>query len=461
MDIEIFRKRRQDFRNKMLSSGVALFFSAALQSRNNDVHYPFRQDSDFFYLTGLDQDHAILVLSAQKERLYVQAHDPSKEMWDGPRLSPDQVYANLDIAEGRPLSNFFTDLPDLVKKHSHLYYGFGLQTERDQKILSCLRNLIQSKRRGISAPNSIVDPGTILHEMRLRKSEHEIELLKTNAAITHHGHLRLMQETLPGMYEYELEALLDYEFRRRDASHAYTPIVASGPNACILHHIQNNRKIAAGDLVLVDAGAEKFCLSTDVTRTFPAGKTFSPEQRDVYEIVLAAQKKAIDIVSPSRNLVDVHDAATLVLIQGLIDLGLLKGLAENHLSQAKEIEGQATSQIISQKEEKNKKPQPISYKRYYMHQTSHWLGMDVHDVGPYYDQGPAAQPIPLEVGMVFTIEPGLYFPSEDTQSDKIPAGLRGIGIRIEDDVCVCEKKPLVLTASIPKQVNDIEQIRST
>ena len=448
LSLASFRQRRREFQKQMAPESVALFFSASPQMRSNDVSYPFRQDSDFFYLTAFSEENAVLILEPTKEILYVQPRDSHKETWEGVRLGPERVSDYLGIGEAKDSSCFFKDLEKILSAHRQLYYRFGLDKEHDQSIFSTARRLIASTRRNIYGPDQIISPESILHEMRMIKSPEEIELLKENAKITHRGHIRLFESTRPGMFEYELEAMLEYEFRRSGAVQAYPPIVASGANACILHYTQNRRQIQAGELILVDAAAEKHCLGTDLTRTFPVSAKFKPLQKEVYEIVLLAQKKAIECAVPGKTLDEVHNTATLTLIEGLIALKVLKGNAQKHFEDAQKIERTIEKTKDTQKREQ------VPYQRYFMHKTSHWLGMDVHDVGAYYHKGKAR---PLKKGMVCTIEPGLYFSADDAS---LPTELRGLGVRIEDDICIEDKKALVLTAATPKEVYELEEIRA-
>ena len=444
--IESFRQRRRHFQEQMAPESVALFFSASPQRRSADLYYPFRQDSDFFYLTGFSEENAILVLKPREELLYVQARDSQKEIWEGVRLGPERVPDYLGITEAKDSSCFFKgkNLESILDACQKLYYRFGIDKARDLGIFSTARRLIEKARRNMHGPDQIISPDSILHEMRMIKSSEELKLLKENAKITHKGHMHLLEHTHPGMFEYELEAMLEYEFRRCGASQAYNPIVASGANSCILHYTQNRRQFQKGELILVDAAAEKHCMSTDLTRTFPVDAKFKPLQKEVYEMVLLAQKKAIDCALPGRTLEDVHDKATITLIEALIALKVLKGDAQKHFEDAKEIE----------KAKEPQKSKKISYQRYFMHKTSHWLGMDVHDVGSYYHKG---VPRPLEKGMVCTIEPGLYFAPDD---DSLAIELRGLGVRIEDDICIEDEKALVLTSTTPKEVYELENIRA-
>ena len=391
----------------MVPDGVALFFSAPVRIKSNDVHYRFRQNSDFFYLTGFDEEECVLVLTASESRLYLRVRDRARETWDGPRLGVEDAPQTLGIDEARAIATFETDLAAILKNKSTLYYSFGDDAARDTQVLGKAREIMRGSRAGEYGPGSIVNPAGVLHEMRLIKDTHDVEILRECARLTANGHNALFRTTRPGMYEYELEALLLFEFRKGNAGEAYPSIVASGPNACVLHHINNDRQMQAGDLVLVDAGADKYYMNADVTRTFPVNETFSPEQRDVYEAVLHAQERAIQRTVAGVSLAAVHDDTVRDLVQSLIDLKVFTGSVDQHI------------------EEK-------TYQHFYMHKTGHYLGMDVHDVGSYYDHR-AGRPRFLENGMVCTVEPGLYFPVDNEHT---PERFRGIGVRIEDDVMV-------------------------
>ncbi|MCB1326464.1 MAG: aminopeptidase P N-terminal domain-containing protein [Spirochaetales bacterium] len=419
-----FARRRKAFCSRMSPDSVALFFSAPPQLKSNDVHYRYRQDSDFQYLTGLGEEECALVLLPDREILYLRERNPERETWDGPRLGVERAVDRLGVQEARSIGAFDAELEQWLKNRKRLYYRFGEDAPRDARMFAIAARLLLRSRASDFGPASVEHPAGILHAMRLRKGTEEIEALRECARITAAGHLAIMQAARPGAHEYELEAVLLREFHRQGATEAYPSIVASGPNACILHHIENRRKMEPGDLVLVDAGAEKDFLNADVTRTFPVSGRYSTEQRAVYSIVLEAQKAAIDASVAGSNMEKTHELAVRKLIEGLIDLNVLAGsVDENHESG--------------------------KYRDFYMHRTGHWLGHDVHDVGTYYLDG---TPRPFEDGMVLTVEPGLYF----ADRENVPAAFRGIGIRIEDDVVIQGTKPLVLTAAIPKELDDIE-----
>ncbi|MBX7058234.1 MAG: aminopeptidase P N-terminal domain-containing protein [Leptospirales bacterium] len=429
-DAQCFASRRMRFVESMPEDSVAVFFSAPQQTRNSDVHYRYRQDSDFYYLSGFAEEEAALALGPGLQRFYLRPRERNREIWEGRRMGLEEAQSQLGLGETRDINEFWKEFPELLKNRSQLIYAFGLDEKRDGRVFAAARALLQRARGGDSGPGTIATPDLILHEMRLVKEAAEVQLLQEAAAITAAGHLALMQRARPGMYEYELEAILLYEFRRQQAEEGYPSIVASGPNACILHHIRNDRQLQNNELVLVDAGAERNFLTADVTRTWPSSERFTPEQRDVYELTLAAQEAAIVATQVGATIDSVHDCAVRILCRGLLDMGALQGSLDEALEKK-------------------------SYRSFYMHRTGHWLGSDVHDAGLYHLRG---KPRPLAAGMVCTVEPGLYFSPDEPAS---PPSLRGIGVRIEDDVLVGVGKPLVLTAAIPKDVAEIERIRLT
>ncbi len=428
-DTEIDYSKRIHTVQKALKAGEILFVFAAKEViRNRDVEYKFRQNSDFFYLTGIDEKDAILVLTKNDSILFCLPRDKSKEIWTGARLGKYAAKKKLRLSEAYDLTDFPEKLPRLLEDNHTLYHFFGFDPERDYLLLRTSYQVMSETRDGRLAPERFIIPN-FLHELRLHKSREEISYLKESARITAEGHIRLMKESKPGMYEYELEAKLEETYLRNGAwGGGYNHIVASGKNACVLHYTKNNSILKSGDLILIDSGAEKNYYTADVTRTFPISKKFSPVQKSIYEIVLASQKNAIQLCKAGNSLYDIHDATVRFLSECLIDLRLLKGSLEK---------------VIERKE----------YKRFFMHRIGHYLGMDVHDVGKYFLDGERRS---LKNGMVVTIEPGLYFDPLDT---KIPSEFRGIGIRIEDDILIQGSKPVVLTESIPKEIQDIEALR--
>jgi Xaa-Pro aminopeptidase len=408
-------------------SAVAVIPSAPVFIRNNDVEHEYRQDSDLFYLTGFDEPESVAVLDAVTRRLtlFVRPRDRDREVWDGPRAGVDGAKTLYAADESFVITELDEKLPLALQNHRRVYYRLGHNRKFDDRLLGAIDRVRSRQRTGVTAPTEVVDPGSIIHEMRLRKTVPELESMRTAARITREAHELAMRRTRPGMHEYEVEALLLDTFRRHGSERpAYGSIVGSGPNACVLHYRKNDRRIHDGDLLLIDAGCEYGYYASDVTRTFPVGQAFSREQQAIYELVLEAQLQGIAATRVGNNLDTLHAGCVDVITRGLVKLGLLQGEPE------KLIEAEA-------------------YKRFYMHRTSHWLGMDVHDVGAYYEGGKAR---PLEAGMVLTVEPGIYIAPDDAT---VPAEWRGIGVRIEDDVLVTASAPEVLTAGIPKSVQEI------
>jgi Xaa-Pro aminopeptidase len=426
---ETFDRRRAAFFEAMIAAcpgSVAVLPAAPVFVRNNDVDHEYRQDSDFYYLTGFDEPESVLVLDAKdrKVTLFVRPRDRDREVWDGPRAGVDGAKA-LGADEAFVISELDEKLPNLLQNHQRVYYRLGASRRFDDRLLGAIDKVRGRHRLGATAPVEIVDPGAVLHEMRLRKSPTEIETMRTAARITREAHELAMSRTRPGMFEYEVEALLLDTFRRHGSERpAYGSIVGSGPNACVLHYRKNDRKIDGGELLLIDAGCEYGYYASDVTRTFPVGRGFSRSQQAIYELVLHAQEEGIKATRPGATLDEIHRLDVEIITRGLVDLGLLKG----DVKQLIESEG---------------------YKRFFMHRTSHWLGMDVHDVGAYFEGGKARV---LEPGMVLTVEPGIYIAPDD---ETVAPEWRGIGVRIEDDVLVTAGAPEVLTAGIPKTVDEV------
>jgi Xaa-Pro aminopeptidase len=427
-----FEARRR-FVLDAISPGAMLILSAPVMVRNNDVEHEYRQDSDFYYLTGFDEPECALLLKSGPEPktiAFVRERDPERETWDGPRVGVERAVQYLGVDEAFPISALSEKLADALTGCEHLYFPIGQNSAADELVISTLRRLRLTIRRGGVWPTTITEPGTILHEMRLHKDDGELAALRRAIEVTGQAHRAVFATTHAGQWEYEIEAVLRSEFRRSGAERvAYSPIVASGVNATILHHRSNNRQSEHGELILVDAGCEFGYQSADITRTFPASGRFTPLQRAAYEIVLAAQEKAIEEVKPNATMDTVHDVAARELVAGLIELGIVKDDLETSISSG-------------------------SYKKYYMHRTSHWLGMDVHDVGKYHVSGKPRAFVP---NMVLTVEPGLYFPISD---EAVPEELRGTGIRIEDDILVTATGFSNLSQDIPKAPDEIESIMS-
>ncbi len=415
-------------------AAAGIFFTSAHKIRNFDAEYRFRPDSDFWWLSGFaEPDAALVILPASADRaartlLYLREKDREKEIWSGRRLGLEAAPAALGVDEARNIERLFEDLPALLVNCERIVYRTGVEPERDRRMLEVLATLRARAKGAIVPPLELLDVNPFTHELRLFKQPEELELMRKAAAITREAHTRVMRECRPGVNERELDALLDYTFRARGGNgSAYNNIVAGGANACILHYVENDQPLRDGDLVLIDAGAEFQHYACDVTRTFPVNGSFSPEQRAVYEVVLAAQLAAIAATRAGVSFVSVHERAVQVLCEGFVRLGLLAGTVEEAI-------------------------QTNSYRRFYMHRTSHWLGLDVHDCGAYIVAGQSRQ---LEEGMVLTIEPGCYIASDD---ETVESRWRGIGVRIEDDVLVTAQGCEVLTAGIPKTLSEIESL---
>jgi Xaa-Pro aminopeptidase len=397
---------------------------------HNDVEYTFRQDSSFFYLTGFDEPDAVIVLAPHHKEhrfvLFVQPKDPDKEVWTGYRAGVEGAKERYGADEAYPISELNEKLPQYLLEADRIYYHFGRDRNFNETIVKIWQRLMTTYPKRGTGPIAIQDSGTILNPMRQIKSMAELELMRKAAAISVEAHNHAREFAKPGRYEYEIQAEMDYIFRKHGGNGpAYPSIIASGQNSCILHYVENNRQLQDGDLLLIDAGCAYNYYNADITRTFPVNGQFTPEQKIIYDIVLEAQEKAIAQVKPGNPYNQVHETAVRVLVEGLLDLGLLMGDIE---------------EII--KEEK--------YKPFYMHRTGHWLGLDVHDVGVYqYGENP----YPLQPGNVLTVEPGIYIGPTTKPVEgqpEIPDRWRGIGIRIEDDVLVTAEGHDILTSGVPK-----------
>jgi Xaa-Pro aminopeptidase len=413
-----------------MSRGIAIIPTAPEVARNADTHYGYRHDSNFYYLSGFAEPEAVLVLIAGEETktiLFCREKNLEREIWDGHRFGPDAAREQFGFDSAYSIAQLDEKLTELMGNQSTLFYPLGDDAAWDQRILK-LRSAVQEKvRSGIRAPDEIHDVRALLNEMRLFKDAHELDIMRRAAAISTHAHQRAMQFTSPEIFEYQVEAELLHEFCSHGARHpAYTSIVAGGANACVLHYVGNNAQLKDGDLLLIDAGCELDGYASDITRTFPVNGKFSPAQKDVYELVLAAQAAAISAAQPRQTWNAPHDAALRVLAQGFIDLKLCSGSVDEVLESE-------------------------SYKKFYMHRTGHWLGMDVHDVGDYKINNEWRA---LQTGMVLTVEPGCYI----RPADDVPQALWNIGIRIEDDVVITAKGNEVLTDAAPKTVKAIEEL---
>lgn len=411
---------------------VAVLASAPVFRRNNDVEHEYRQDSDLFYLTGFDEPESVAVFDSKtlKFTLFVRPRDPDREIWDGPRAGVDGAKSVHGADEAFAVGELDEKLPTLLQDRERVYYRLGQNRPFDDRVLAAIDRVRARSRAGVVAPTEIVDPGSILHDMRLRKSHEEVETMRAAARITREAHELAMQRAQPGMHEYEIEALLLDTFRRHGSERpAYGSIVGSGPNACVLHYRKNDRRIREGELLLIDAGCELGYYASDVTRTFPVARGFSREQQAIYELVLEAQLAAIPAARPGATLEQIHNICVQVITRGLVRLGLLSGEVDTLIEEGR-------------------------YKKFFMHRTSHWLGMDVHDVGNYFVQAKAR---PLEAGMVLTVEPGIYIGPDEPS---VASEWRSIGVRIEDDVVVTAGEPDVLTEGIPKTVDEVLRARA-
>jgi len=413
-----------------LGGGVAVLPAAPVAIRNNDVEHEYRQDSDFHYLTGFDEPESVLVLATEhpkhKTVLFVRPRDPEREVWDGARAGVEGAVSEFGADVAYPMSELANKLPEYLENHEKLLYRFGRDRVFDDKIVIALDATRMRARRGVTCPTQMIDPAALLHEMRLFKSKEEIGAMQRAAAITRDAHVGAMRLAKPGRYEYEVEALLREVFRKNGSERpAYSPIVGAGANATVLHYKSNTKRIEEGDLLLVDAGCEYDYYASDVTRTYPVSGKFSEAQRAIYQLVLDSQLAAIAGTRPGATLEDVHKIALDVIVDGLLGLGLLAGDRQKILDEG-------------------------LYRPLFMHRTSHWLGMDVHDVGAYFH---AKKARPLQAGMVITVEPGIYIAANNAA---VPAAYRGIGVRIEDDILVTPDGNLNLTADIPKTVSELE-----
>jgi len=429
-----FKRRRHELMKMMGKNTIAILPSASLVTRNRDADFPFRQDSDFLYLTGFNEPDAVMVLVPGRKHgeyiLFCREKDPEQETWHGRRAGQKGAIEDHGADDSFPIDDMDDILPGLLEGTDSIFNIMGVYAEFDQRLIGWVNHIKAQSRAGLHVPSEFVSLDYVLHDMRLYKSREELKLMRKAAAISAAAHQRAMKTCAPGRYEFEIAAEFDYEFRKNNAQHAYSAIVGGGANGCILHYTDNCDELNDGDLLLIDAGCEVEGYASDVTRTFPVNGKYSKAQREVYEIVLAAQKAAIKKVMPGNHWNDPHNAAVRVVTRGLMEIKLLKG------NLAKLIREQA-------------------YRKFYMHRTGHWLGLDVHDVGDYKvgDQWRL-----LEPGMVLTIEPGIYIPAH---VKGVHRKWRNIGIRIEDDVLVTRTGCEVLTAAVPKKSDEIEALMAS
>jgi Xaa-Pro aminopeptidase len=429
----VFAERRQRVRDVMGPDAVAIFRGASLTTRSRDTEFPFRQDSDFWYLTGFDHPGATAVLrtdSGPAYTLFVEPRDRALETWTGYRPGVEGAVQDFGADEAHANTELGAKVPDLIRGAKRIFHVLGRDSALDAQLFAALEQMRLRSRTNADPADAIIDPRSITHPMRLFKDPSELDLMRRASEISREGHAAAAKLAWPGAFEYELQAALEYTFRRRGSrGPAYTSIVGGGANATVLHYVRNDQKLREDELVLIDAGCELDGYASDVTRTYPVGGRFTGAGRAVYEVVLAAQHAALERCRPGATLPEIHDAAVRALVDGLVELGMLAG---------------DPADLIARE----------AYKPYYMHSTSHWLGLDVHDVGSYRKEG---APRPLAPGIVFTVEPGLYVPTDATDA---PARFRGIGVRIEDDVLITSEGHENLTAGIPKDADELEALVS-
>ena len=424
----MIRPQLKEFMRRMDPKSVAIIPSAREATRSNDTNYRFRQNSDFLYLTGFEEPESVAVVRPDHYTLFVRPRDPEREIWDGRRAGVEGAKSEFGAHESFPTAEFSERLQEFLDGAEILYYRLGVDRGLDESIIEEISRMRSLNRKPIHPPQTIIDPATIVHEMRVIKSADELELMQRAADIAAEAHCEAMKAARPGMQEYEIEALIERVFRQRgSAAPAYTSIVGAGANATVLHYINNDGELHDGDLLLIDAGAEYKGYASDITRTFPINGRFSKPQRDIYELVLKAQMECVELVRPGTTHDQLKQHSIEVLTEGLVELGLLQGKPE---------------ELIKEKK----------YEQFYMHGLGHMLGIDVHDVGRYYF---GKESRALEPGVVMTVEPGIYISPD---SKNVSSEYLGIGVRIEDDVLCTADGPRVLTNKVPKGVDEIEQL---
>ena len=425
-----FSERRLQLSNKVLDDSAIIVASALVKSRISDTDYAYRQDSNFYYLSGYEEPDSLILIRPNHDKekfiIFCRDRDPLREQWDGFRTGQDGAIQEYQADNAYSINSIDQMMPELLAGVKNIYFSMSAPCGVDLKISQWVEDIRKNTRAGAEPPHNLLSLDSILHEMRLIKEDHEMDLMKQAADITTEAHIRAMQAVTPGMYEYQLEAEYLYAFNKNGArSAAYNSIVGGGNNSCILHYVENNAELKDGDLVLVDAGCEYKYYASDVTRTFPVNGKFSPEQKEIYSIVLEAHKQSMAQAKPGNKWNLMHEKSVEVIVEGLLDLGLLKGTKD---------------QVIENGD----------YSKFYMHRIGHWLGMDVHDVGGYKQDGDWRD---LEKGMVMTIEPGIYIlDSLEDVDDK----WKGIGVRIEDDIVVTESGFEVLTPNVPRTIEEVE-----
>jgi len=429
-----YAKRRQQLMEFAGDEAVIIVRAAAQKVRNRDAHYPYRQDSDFLYLSGFSEHDAMIVLLPQgktgRSILFCRERDPEREMWDGRMAGVESAVEQFGFDEAFPISETTQRLPGMLHGRERIYYDLGRDKEFDQILIGWMNEFRVSTRKKFLAPDEIIALDHSLHDMRLFKSRTEITAMRKSARVAARAHKRAMQVCKPGMNEAEIHAELLHTFTRHQCEASYMPIVGGGANACVLHYVTNRDPLNDGDLLLIDAGAEYDGYASDITRTFPVNGKFSGPQRDLYQLVLEAQLQAIDEVRAGNPWAHVHETAVEVATSGMIDLGILKGSLDEALEEE-------------------------YFKGYYVHNTGHWLGLDVHDVGEYEIDGHSRV---LEPGMVLTVEPGIYIPQGAMAVDET---WRGMGIRVEDNVAVTRNGADILTSDICKTIDDIEELMAS
>lgn len=427
-----FAERRQRLAEQLPANSVVIVPSATLQHRNSDVESPFRQDSDFYYLSGFDEPEALIVMTKSAAlvtyTLFCQPRDPAMEIWNGYRSGPEGVVVDYLADKAFSIDEADQRLPELLDGMQSVYFCMGTLHQTEARVEHWLKTMRAKRRQGVVVPSRLIELSSVLHEMRLFKSAQEVEVMRAAGEISAQAHVRAMQTCRPGLMEYQLEADIIHHFMQHGCRlPAYSSIVGGGKNGCVLHYVSNNAVLREGDLVLIDAGCEYNYYAGDITRTFPVNGRFSDAQRVLYELVLKAQLACLAEVKPGIPWEQIHDVSVSVITAGLVELGILKGDPQELIDCG-------------------------AYKKFYMHRLGHWLGMDVHDVGDYKVDGEWRL---LQAGMVMTVEPGLYIAPDNTSVDE---RWRGIGIRIEDDVLITAEGCEVLTASVPKTVAGIEAL---
>ena len=429
-----YQRRRLRLMDQMDENSIAIVPSGHEKVRSADTHFVFRQDSDFSYLSGFPEPEAVLVLIPGREHgqylLFCRDKDKEREIWDGYRAGPAGAVRDFGADDAFPIDDIDEILPGLIEGRERVYYAMGKDAAFDKQVMEWINTIREKVRSGATPPGEFLDLDHVLHDMRLFKSAAELRVMENAAQISAEAHVEAMKACCAGMYEYQLDAIIKHHCAMRGGREwAYTPIVGAGANACVLHYTENRDKLKKGDLVLIDAGCELEGYASDITRTFPVSGQYSDEQAAIYDIVLDAQKAALEAVKPGNHWNEPHEASIKVITEGLISLGFLSGSVEENIESG-------------------------AYKTFYMHKIGHWIGMDVHDVGDYRVHGEWRL---LEPGMVMTVEPGIYIAADN---EEVEARWRGIGIRIEDDVVITKDGHKVLTSAVPKERDEIEALMS-